>query len=230
VVGIEREARGRQSQIRRRINELRDRIRHAEETLEGPIQWKTERIEIQTRRLEDAAHTDALSNTLNRLGMDGRLRDATTRSRAENAPVGVIMCDIDHFKVVNDTFGHLKGDEVIARFGRLLQKGRRREDSVARWGGEEFMILLPGCPLGPATGIAQAMCDDLRALAFDQDGRSFRVTASFGVAAGQIRDLADGADVMALVAQADRRLYVAKGKGRDQVIGDVELAVQTAAG
>ncbi len=219
LVGLELEARRKKGELAQRIRRLGERLRRAETELQGPVRKKHDELQRQSRKLATAAAVDPLSTALNRRAIEARLREAAEQSVEDDTPLAVIMCDIDHFKRVNDTHGHLVGDRVIARVGKALQKDRRRGDAVGRWGGEEFLVLLPGCPVEPAMAIAQAMCESLRALRFEGDGEGFRVTASLGVAAGRIGDLDDDADVMSLVAEADNRLYDAKHGGRDQVVG-----------
>jgi len=216
---LDAEGRRSKSELTHRLRRLAERLRRAEGKLAGPFRRQHDELTRQSRELATAAATDPLSTALNRRAIEVRLREAAEDSRREAAPLAVIMCDIDHFKGVNDTHGHLTGDAVIAGVGRALRAGRRRGDAVGRWGGEEFMVLLPGCPLGPAITIAEAMCQKIRDLEFPGAKGAFGVTASFGVAAGQIQETDDeGTEVMGLVAAADDRLYAAKSSGRDQVV------------
>jgi diguanylate cyclase (GGDEF)-like protein len=217
LINVEAEGRRKKGELNQRVRRLADRLRRAEHELQGPVRKKHDELQRQSRQLATAAAVDPLSTALNRRAMEGRLREAAELSLEEDAPIAVIMCDIDHFKQVNDTHGHLVGDAVIARVGKTLQNDRRRGDAVGRWGGEEFLILLPGCPAEPAMNIAEAMCAALRALQFKGDDGPFRITMSLGGASGRIGDL-DG-DVMTLVAEADNRLYDAKHAGRDRVVG-----------
>ena len=219
LVSLEAEAQQKTGELRQRVRRLGERLRRAETELQGPVRRRHDELQRQSRQLATAASTDPLSTAFNRRAIEGRLREAAEESLAEDSPMSVIMCDIDHFKAVNDTHGHPAGDAVLARVGRVLQKDRRRGDAVGRWGGEEFLILLPGCPAGPAMVIATAMCEALRAQRFASEDGEFQVTASFGVAAGRVADLDGDEDVMTFVAQADSRLYEAKHAGRNQVVG-----------
>ena len=147
--------------------------------------------------MRDAAHTDALTGVANRRGLDARL--AVLR-----AGDTVVICDLDHFKALNDRRGHAAGDRVLADFGTLLRTGLREGDHAARYGGEEFALLLP------ATSAAQAcaVTDRLRERwALLQPGTTFSAGAA---------TLAPGATAAEVVAAADSALYAAKADGRDR--------------
>ncbi len=217
LIAVEADGRRKKGELAQRIRRLGERLRRAETELHGPVRKRHDELQRQSRRLATAAATDPLSSALNRRAIEGRLREAAQLSLDEDVPVAVIMCDIDHFKQVNDRHGHLVGDAVIAKVGKALQRDRRRGDAVGRWGGEEFLVLLPGCPIEPALAIAEQMCAALRQLPFESDHGPFAITASFGVAAARVADLDD--DLMTLVAEADNRLYDAKHGGRNQVVG-----------
>jgi diguanylate cyclase (GGDEF)-like protein len=132
------------------------------------------------------------------------------------------MVDVDHFKSVNDNYGHLVGDQVLAVLGRELLKERRRNDVVGRWGGEEFLLGLPDCPAASAGPIAESIRARIAALSVDTDKGPLRFSASLGVAVGvldasalEVENAAGPAE--SLVAAADERLYAAKQGGRDRV-------------
>jgi len=120
------------------------------------------------------------------------------------------MADIDHFKVVNDTYGHATGDEVLSSFAKLLVKSCRREDTAARFGGEEFVLLLPNTRLDRGVEIAERIRQNM-----DQIGMEggTTLTACFGVAECRIDDTSE-----TLIARADQALYSAKESGRDKVM------------
>jgi len=130
----------------------------------------------------------------------------------------VLLLDVDHFKVINDRRGHATGDRVLAALGRLLPGLVRRTDLVGRWGGEEFVLLLPGC--AAAQGRKQA--EDIRAaiaglVLRDDDDQPVTVTASLGLTA-----LRPGDTVEALIGRADRSMYAAKASGRNRVVADLD--------
>jgi diguanylate cyclase (GGDEF)-like protein len=125
------------------------------------------------------------------------------------------MCDLDRFKTVNDTYGHQAGDAVLKQLARILKHEAREIDHVGRYGGEEFMLLLPGTVIDPAITFADRVRKAIEAHTFTFDGGSIQRTASFGVAAWphpKIRDCD------ALVRAADESLYVAKESGRNRVV------------
>ena len=139
------------------------------------------------------------------------------------------MVDIDHFKQINDNHGHLVGDQVLAYVGRALQGQRRRHDMVGRWGGEEFLIALPGCPKVAATRIAEEVRRAIETLTFDgTQAEGLQVTTSVGFAVGLVLEdeLDEGSaagGATRRVAAADACLYQAKEAGRNRVIG-VEIS------
>ncbi len=161
-------------------------------------------------RLAAEARIDKLTGLLNRRGFEERERIELARARRERAPVGLIMFDIDHFKRVNDTWGHEVGDWVLAHLGAVLLAQTRGTDVVARVGGEEFVALLPQTDLGGARALAE------RIRSAFQDGGDRGVphpTLSAGVTAA-----VGPSDVQALLHDADAALYAAKRGGRDRTV------------
>ena len=153
--------------------------------------------------------TDPLTGAVNRRGFDQQLAARTTTARAHTVPLSVVIIDIDHFKSVNDTLGHASGDAVLKGLVLVLSKVLRPDDVLARFGGEEFVALLPGCPLDHALHVAEKMRAAIEAADF-HIGRT--VTASFGVV--QWMRTQTPADVL---AAADACLYAAKAAGRNRV-------------
>jgi diguanylate cyclase (GGDEF)-like protein len=131
------------------------------------------------------------------------------------------MIDVDRFKLVNDTYGHLAGDAVLREAARRMTAAVRRYDSVGRYGGEEFLIVLPGC--GGASALAQAerIREAFADLEFCSDSQHLQVTCSIGVSS---RPCASAADADPLLREADLALYKAKDSGRDQVAEAPQLA------
>jgi diguanylate cyclase (GGDEF)-like protein len=131
------------------------------------------------------------------------------------------MCDLDHFKSVNDTHGHAAGDAVLRSVGRFLDAHRRATDWVCRFGGEEFVIVLPETGLAEALGIAERTRLGVSDLIVDIDGSAIRVTASLGVATFRM-----GQDESAetLLDRSDQAMYRAKAAGRDQVQAESPLS------
>ena len=172
-----------------------------------------EAIEAKNRELETLATTDALSGLLNRRVAMERCAEELERARSGGSSLACIMCDIDHFKRINDAHGHAVGDRVIRAVADTLRTSCRDVDTVGRYGGEEFVLLLPGLDADAAVEVAERVRIAVLALARGRDLPIERLSSSFGVS-----DLAGGAsDGATLVDQADQALYVAKEAGRNRV-------------
>ncbi len=166
------------------------------------------RLNAVNRQLRDMAQTDALTLLPNRHGLNVSLEIDLRRAQRYGRPLSVIMLDIDHFKRINDQYGHLTGDKVLARFGRLLQNNLRETDSVCRWGGEEFLVLCFETDLAQGKLLAERLLATIRQHRFPCRGG---ITASAGIA-----QLEPGDTVDSLVQHADDALYTAKHNGRDR--------------
>jgi diguanylate cyclase (GGDEF)-like protein len=164
--------------------------------------------------LADIVETDPLSGCVNRRGYEQQFRRELARAARTQTELGIIDIDLDHFKQINDTYGHLTGDQVITEAGELLRANARAGDIVARTGGEEFAILAPGSGLAGAQHLALRIVEAFRRREF---GGALRipVTASVGVVAETITDEAVHED---LLARADEALYAAKRSGRNRVV------------
>lgn len=166
-----------------------------------------------SERVTRLAVTDQLTEVLNRRGfLDAALR-AVSRARRSGAPLTLVMSDIDHFKRVNDSYGHALGDRALKRFARHLTTTVRLGDVVGRMGGEEFAILLPDTRQEDAVRVMERLRQQLEASVMEAGYAQVRLTASFGVATLSPED----GDVEDLVERADRGLYIAKETGRNQV-------------
>ncbi len=155
--------------------------------------------------LEAMAWSDGLTGLANRRCLD---RDLVTRARA-NGPTGVIMVDVDHFKAVNDAYGHQVGDDILRRLGTLLAHQVRVDDVVYRYGGEEFCVLLPGASPDDTRQVADRLVHAARTVNLPNGAH---VTVSVGVARTESSDVSDA------VERADKALYRAKQQGRDQTV------------
>lgn len=160
--------------------------------------------------LERLAHTDALTELPNRRAVLAELNREAAVSARFGLPLAVIEFDLDHFKEINDVYGHQTGDRVLAAVARHVQRRLRATDMIGRLGGEEFLILAPGNGLADATRLAEELCRSLRE--HPMAGDRGWVTASFGVAVYEPGDTGD-----AILARADQALYAAKRDGRDRV-------------
>ena len=164
--------------------------------------------------LEDMARTDGLTGLANRQAFLGRANGEFSRARRYSRSLSVIMIDIDHFKSINDQYGHAAGDQVLRQLGRQCQRELRDSDFLGRIGGEEFALLLPDTPKDNTLYVAERMREQLSKTAITLDnGITLTITASFGVAAMIDED----ADFNAVLHRADVAMYDAKHGGRNQV-------------
>lgn len=166
---------------------------------------------VYSRTVRESIH-DELTGLYNRRFFNERLLDEVERARRYGGSFSVVMCDIDHFKRINDTYGHPIGDRVLAHVAGLLQSSIRSNDMACRYGGEEFALLLIATEKEFAARVAEQLRAKLAAAAMDEIGGN-SITASFGVAAFG----ADAISFEALVSKADQALYLAKLNGRNQV-------------
>jgi len=158
--------------------------------------------------------TDALLGVFNRRYLIHQLRCEVWRAHRYQRPLTVLMADLDHFKQINDRYGHSAGDEVLVGFARKTRGLIRASDWFARFGGEEFVIVLPETPLGVAEQVAEKVRRELEAAPFLLASGEHRVTASFGVAT-----LALGSDENSdgVLGKADKALYLSKQRGRNRI-------------
>ena len=174
-----------------------------------------EQARADNRRLEELATTDALTGLLNRRALLDRLSGEVERARRFKSQISLLMVDLDHFKTVNDRYGHLAGDEVLRQVGDLLARVIRTIDVVARYGGEEFVVALPETTTVGAVVFAERLRERVARQAFEVAGDSnFQLTCSVGVATFPSPHVAS---TEALFARADEALYRAKSGGRNQV-------------
>jgi two-component system cell cycle response regulator len=174
-----------------------------------------ESAKTENARLEVLAHTDSLTQLLNRRALTARLASELERARRYESVLSLLMIDLDHFKDVNDTYGHLFGDDVLRETALLLAQAIRSVDVVARYGGEEFVIVLPETPLSGAVAFAERVRVMIGQHSYAAPGgKAVTVTASIGVAVFPSEGVAS---VEELLARADSALYRAKADGRDLV-------------
>jgi two-component system cell cycle response regulator len=174
-----------------------------------------ESTRADNHRLEALALTDPLTQLVNRRALTVRLVTEMERVRRYNAPLALLLLDLDHFKLVNDTYGHLAGDDVLFGVATLLQRAVRTVDTVARYGGEEFVIVLPETGKQGALAFAERVREKLASHRFAISGRDeIHITGSIGVATYPSQGLDSVED---LFRAADAALYRAKGSGRNLV-------------
>ncbi|RZJ09924.1 MAG: GGDEF domain-containing protein [Rubrivivax sp.] len=168
-------------------------------------------LDARSKQLVHMATTDALTGAFNRKGLEDVLQQALADWRKFQHPLGLVLIDVDHFKSVNDTYGHQAGDRVLAGLAELVRQNVRAQDLLGRWGGEEFLLVCRDSGLPQAFAIAEK----LRALIAGHEFGGLRVTASFGVAA-----LDSDRPLDQLFAAADAALYRAKAEGRNRVVAE----------
>jgi diguanylate cyclase (GGDEF)-like protein len=187
------------------------RIKRLQEALE---ERERELLEVN-ERLRHMSQTDALTGLDNRRNLNDRIEEMFAHALRLKEPFALVMCDLDKFKSVNDNYGHQAGDEVLKQFASILKDEAREIDRVGRYGGEEFMVLLPGASIEKAAGFAERVRNRVERHTFTFPGGTITRTASFGVSGWPHKKVTecDG-----LVRTADDALYVAKETGRNRVI------------
>jgi len=163
-------------------------------------------------RIETMASTDKLTGLLNRHAFGILIEKLLAGNRRAPRPISFLLCDLDHFKEVNDRYGHRIGDQVLTSVARQLAATLREADFAIRWGGEEFLLVLPGCPLDEALTVAEKLRHAVAAAQPSPDEPLIRVTMSLGVSELGTDETADHA-----ISRADDALYLAKRDGRNQV-------------
>ena len=187
------------------------RIKRLQEALE---ERERELVEIN-EKLRYMSQTDGLTGLDNRRHLNERIEEMFAHAMRLEEPFGLVMCDIDKFKSVNDTYGHQAGDEVLKQFASILKEEAREIDHVGRYGGEEFMLLLPGATLQDAAHFAERVRKRVEGHTFTFPGGTLTRTVSFGVSGWPHPKIVE---CDALVRTADDALYVAKERGRNRVI------------
>lgn len=167
-------------------------------------------IRVLNKRLADKAITDSLTGLHNRLWLDKRIDECLDNFRRYNTQLSVIMIDIDNFKQINDKHGHNVGDDVFREIARIIRDDSRATDNCIRWGGEEFLIVLPSTSIAGAEQKAEILRSKIAASVFPVVGQ---VTASFGVT----EVVSDDMNKMILMKKADNALYQAKNAGKNRV-------------
>lgn len=184
-------------------------LQHTNQTLKQQL----EEIRLLQEQLQNDAIRDPLTNLFNRRYFMESLTRELHRARREDYPVTLMMLDIDHFKSLNDDYGHAAGDQVLRAFSQKLRDGMRTEDVISRWGGEEFLIMMPGLALKDARSRIEDWRRDQSPMAITLGGRKLNIRFSAGLATAPQHGLIPDE----LINAADAALYNAKAEGRDQV-------------
>lgn len=211
---------------RRLIDELFSVVRMAgesearyEELEQRMLSMQRENLDlvVKNRMLSEVSSRDALTGLYNRWFVIEKIDSEMNRALRHGSPMSLLMLDVDHFKRVNDTWGHGAGDQVLQAIGKLLRDSCRVYDIPGRYGGEEFCIVLPETKPGSTSVVAERIRSRLEATALPCGDTSIAVTASIGIAGV---DVTDGNELLSpalLIDRADRALYSAKNRGRNRV-------------
>lgn len=193
--------------MRRHTSELRSNLEQS--------QRQIERLKSNLAKAEEQGLSDGLTGLRNRRGFDITLAAEVANARSGGKPLSLILADIDHFKMVNDRYGHQTGDEVLKWFAKVLSNNMKGRDTVCRYGGEEFAIILPQTTAENAVTLASQIRQQLEAQLWTKPGApntNLRITASFGVAQLDKSESSGG-----LIQRADGKLYECKQTGRNRV-------------
>ncbi|WP_456431968.1 diguanylate cyclase [Thermosulfuriphilus sp.] len=196
-----------------------DTLRSHNQALKAEVEQARGVIEDQTQeieRLRENIRIDYLTALLNRRALDEELKDEVLRAKRYGFELSVAMLDIDHFKHINDTYGHAIGDEVLKTVARLLKENVREVDRLYRYGGEEFLLLMPHTHCRDALKVCERLIKKVgdHLFSFPNRGFSFRITLSAGIAELEKEDTPES-----LLERADATLYAAKIKGRNKACG-----------
>lgn len=182
-------------------------------SLESQVIKRTEELAEANQRLEQLVRTDALTGVANRRYFVEQAEVEIERARRGSLPLSLLMIDLDHFKNINDTWGHAAGDVVLQNFAEIAAGSLRVGDLFARLGGEEFSILLPNTGAEGAQDVAQRIVEAARAQAVSREGKQISYTVSIGAAA-----LRENENLDVMMSRADAAMYRAKQAGRDRVV------------
>lgn len=197
----------------RHINGLISSYVETIEEKEQSLRLEKNKVERAFGKLKNIAYLDYLTELLNRRSMHERIADEYSRCLRQNSSFAIILADIDHFKIINDTHGHGCGDIVLKKLARILLENIRKEDSVSRWGGEEFLILGTSCYLDTGVLLAEKVRSAIENHEIKYNNVTLKTTMTFGVA------VFDPSKTIAeIIKEADDMLYLGKNKGRNCVI------------
>ena len=183
--------------------------------LQNDLAEREKQLSVLNDKLREISLTDGLTKVDNRRSLEERLHEMWEHSLRLHEPIAIVMCDIDKFKSVNDNYGHQAGDAVLQQFARLLKDEAREIDRVGRYGGEEFLLILPGTVLDAAVTFAERLREKVESNTFSYPGGTLRRTMSCGVGASPHPRVKDQEG---LLRAADDALYVAKETGRNRVV------------
>ena len=191
--------------------------------LQDELDLKNRELEVANKRLRKLSITDGLTELFNHRHVHELLHDEWERSLRSGEPVGVAMLDLDRFKSINDTYGHPTGDVILYETARIIRETAREIDMVGRYGGEEFIAILPNTSEEDAARFAERVREQVESHVYRDESNEIRMTVSCGVASAP----ATGVDSPeALLKSADAALYVAKESGRNRVVRNSEMPAE----
>ncbi|MDY0116997.1 MAG: GGDEF domain-containing protein [Sulfurimonadaceae bacterium] len=170
-------------------------------------------VSVRTREIELLSQTDALTGLYNRRHLEETLDKEFKRARRYNHDLSIIMLDLDHFKHINDTYGHMAGDEVLRKVSAIIQSCQRETDFIGRYGGEEIVIVLPETDLKASAQVAETILKSISAQPIEFESKSIYVTTSIGISSIRKMHL----DYLMIFAEVDETLYIAKENGRNRI-------------
>jgi diguanylate cyclase (GGDEF)-like protein len=203
------------SQLAHTFNDMVREIRTHAESLEFKVAQRTADLEKANEEIRLLSITDLLTGCFNRRYMDQNLALVLEQAKRYGRNLSVAICDIDHFKRVNDTWGHPAGDRVLSEVGLALRNSLRESDWVARFGGEEFVVVLPENDCENAQVVIEKLRGQLEQMSIQFNDETLKITASFGLASLDIEKDDSASD---LLSRADKCLYEAKRNGRNRVV------------
>ncbi len=177
------------------------------------IQQQHAELQENYKQIEQMSRTDPLTGLSNRRDILAKADQVINAAARNRKPFTIALADIDHFKQFNDRFGHDCGDHILAALANIFEQGIRKQDLVGRWGGEEFILLLPDTDLAGGMNIAEKIRKDVENHAFQYEGKSLSLTLTLGLAENDNR-----MDFYQCLKQADTALYSGKSRGRNQVV------------
>ncbi len=172
------------------------------------------RVVQYQQHLEYQTQIDSLTGLFNRRAFEKKILEEFERSKRYEHPLSVIMLDIDNFKKINDTYGHHGGDAALVKISEILREKSRRSDFPSRFGGEEFVLVLPETDQDNAIQVARKFHDEIRTCTFGTIDKPFSLTVSMGLASTNKKQYSDW---RRMIDDADSALYVAKNSGKDRI-------------
>lgn len=215
VQGSINRLREQEEQRQQEANERHEALSEKLRSVEAEAQQTMARVEEERLR----SRLDPLTQLPNRTAYTERLTQELARSRRSQNPLALAVCDIDHFKRVNDTFGHLAGDKALRLVAKVLTDALRKSDFIARYGGEEFVIIMSNTPCHEAARVLDKIREAVASSPFNFKGDPVPITLSLGVT-----ELLPDDSLSSLFDRADALLYRAKNEGRNRLVSDMELA------